>query len=281
VEEEEAEAAQRKKKLKRRFFLIRVSILLFILFVVVLYALRDLHSRRARKDWDKTLDVAVVLLHVNGTTAVDPEAIRLLKDRSDSLEQRLATEAQRHRGPSAMKPFRVKVFGPVETTEAPPTPASDSPVDLAKQAVDLERWLRDIDPKAGVVADHWDTRIYVTIRGPQSELQSFVEGQSQQDGRIGMVSVELDASMADLTLIVVAHELMHTLGASDKYDPASGRTRIPDGLAEPNRSPLYPQSFAEIMARNRPISVALEAIPLSIDEMAVGPLTAKEIGWIR
>lgn len=86
--------------------------------------------------------------------------------------------------------------------------------------------------------------------------------------------------MADLTLFVVAHELMHTLGAGDRYDE-SGRTRIPDGLADPTLSPLYPQRAAEIMARNRVVSIApwKEVVPETLDELAVGPTTASEIGW--
>jgi hypothetical protein len=86
--------------------------------------------------------------------------------------------------------------------------------------------------------------------------------------------------MVDFTLFVVAHELFHTLGATDKYD-ASGRTLVPKGLAEPDRLPRYPQIFVEVMARNRPVSSDEEKVPESLDELAVGPTTAKEIGWTR
>jgi hypothetical protein len=101
---------------------------------------------------------------------------------------------------------------------------------------------------------------------------------SEQGGRIGAVSVELDHDMADLALIVAAHELLHTLSATDKYDD-QGRTKLPDGLEEPARLPLYPQRFADLMARNRPVSPTEEKIPQTLDEIAVGPATAREIGW--
>ena len=55
---------------------------------------------------------------------------------------------------------------------------------------------------------HWDSRIYVDARRPISARRAVVEGQSQRDGRIGVVTVELGPSMVDLTLIVIAHELM-------------------------------------------------------------------------
>jgi len=84
--------------------------------------------------------------------------------------------------------------------------------------------------------------------------------------------------MVDFALTVVTHELFHTLGATDKYD-ANGRTLRPSGLVEPNRSPLFPQPLLDVMARNRPIADAAEVPPESLDELAVGPATAREIGW--
>jgi hypothetical protein len=73
---------------------------------------------------------------------------------------------------------------------------------------------------------------------------------------------------------------MHTLGATDKYD-ASGRTAIPLGLAEPDRVPRFPQRYAEIMARNRPVSESEERVPEGFAQIAVGAETAREIGWQR
>ncbi len=146
------------------------------------------------------------------------------------------------------------------------------------QAIALRRWREGIEESANVVPSHWDTRIFVTVRRPASSEVSFVEGQSQQGGRVGTVDVELDEGMADLALAVVAHELFHTLGATDRYD-ASGRTIIPDGLVEPRKVPLYPQRFADVMGRNRPSSPTNEEVPAGLDEIAVGDLTAREIGW--
>jgi hypothetical protein len=96
------------------------------------------------------------------------------------------------------------------------------------------------------------------------------------------VQVELDAAatVVDFALVVVAHELFHTLGASDKYD-AAGRPLVPSGLAEPERQPLYPQTYAEIMTRDRPVSPTAGMVPDRLDDFAVGAVTAREIGWTR
>ncbi len=278
TEQRSTRANESEKKGRGRFFQVRVAILLSILFVVVLYAARDLRGRRERKDWNRTLDVAIVLLHVEGAPPVDPSAVQDVVDRAPALAERLHAEAERWR-PGMSAPFRFRVFGPVDVASGPPKTDASGAIDLASHAIELRRWLSDVDPRAGVEPEHWDSRIYVDARRPASTMRTVVEGQSQLDGRIGVVSVELDASMVDLMLFVVTHELMHTLGALDKYD-AAGRTRIPDGLVEPTLSPLYPQRLAEIMARNRVVSPSREVVPTTLDELGVGRATAVEIGWI-
>jgi hypothetical protein len=103
---------------------------------------------------------------------------------------------------------------------------------------------------------------------------------SEHGGRVGLALAELDADTVDTALFVAAHELFHTLGANDRYGP-DGRALVPFGLAEPSLEPLYPQRYAEIMARNRPLSPTTEARPKSLDELRVGEATAREIGWAR
>jgi hypothetical protein len=61
---------------------------------------------------------------------------------------------------------------------------------------------------------------------------------------------------------------------------AASAVLVPDGLAEPALEPRYPQRFAEIMARERPLSETSEARLVSLDELGVGPATAREIGWV-
>jgi len=55
----------------------------------------------------------------------------------------------------------------------------------------------------------------------------------------------------------------------------------PQGFAEPQRQPRYPQRFAEIMAGRRPLSPAEFDMPDSLREVVVGALTAAEIRWVR
>ena len=154
------------------------------------------------------------------------------------------------------------------------------PADLVRHTLALSAFVKEVDARAGLDPDHFDVRIYLAVKNPRRAQRTLVEGRSEQGGRIGLVEVELDAETPGLPLIVVAHELMHTLGATDKYD-AAGRTLVPLGLAEPERVPMIPQRFAELMARNRLISATEERVPGDVHEVAIGPTTAREIGWLR
>jgi len=74
---------------------------------------------------------------------------------------------------------------------------------------------------------------------------------------------------------------MHTLGATDKYDPVSGRPIFPDGYAKPGQTPRYPQYFAELMAGRIANSATTATIPSSLDEVLIGALSAREINWVQ
>ena len=152
--------------------------------------------------------------------------------------------------------------------------------ELAQHAWATRQYTRAIDEGAGVDAGSYDARIYVRLRPPVSAKKAWVEGQSEQGGWVGQVDVELDERMVDVALAVIAHETLHTLGATDKYG-ADGRTLVPQGLADPAQRPLYPQRRADVMARGRLVAEGAEALIDTLDEVGVGPATALELGWTR
>jgi hypothetical protein len=78
--------------------------------------------------------------------------------------------------------------------------------------------------------------------------------------------------------VVIAHELLHTLGATDKYDD-SGQPIYPAGYADPYAEPRHPQDKAEIMAGRIAVSERRAEIPRDLAQTAIGYLTAAEIGW--
>lgn len=84
---------------------------------------------------------------------------------------------------------------------------------------------------------------------------------------------------------VTIHEMLHLFGANDKYveNTAEKGICIERGLAEPDKSPLYPQTFIEIMCGAAPLkkesSVDYKIGDLGKKEVIINKYTAQEIGW--
>jgi len=263
--------AERRAPVGRR---LRLWVLVGLLAVTVSWAWYDIRSRRARTEWQRPVEVSVALVQLG---AVDPDALLALRARCRELEARLSHEYHRYGG-QLPQPIRLTLFGPVAVDRPPPADPDESLLSLAQHAYAQWRWTHAVDVGSNLPARRFDSRIYVLVRAPRDGGRSTVEGSSELGGRVGVARIELDASTVDLALFVVAHELFHTLGASDKYD-ANGRAAIPDGLVEPELVPLFPQRYAEVMTRNLVVARGSERPPESLAELGVGTLTARELGW--
>lgn len=256
-----------------RFYRARVSLLLAILAFVSLWAGTDCYQRRARTTWNRPLKVALVLIE---REPVATSTIGLFGERARALERRLATEYERHNGRN-FTPFSFDLKGPLLAEQAPPS-VEPGALGLLRYSYALWRWTRELDARAGVERSDYDARIYLVMKPASPGRVAFVEGAGEYGGRIGVAQADIEPGMIDFSLFVAAHELMHTLGASDKYDDA-GNALYPDGFAEPEKTPLYPQPGAEIMARDLPLTSVSARPPNSLDELFVGNATATEIGW--
>ncbi|MDA0707187.1 MAG: hypothetical protein O2805_11370 [Proteobacteria bacterium] len=98
-----------------------------------------------------------------------------------------------------------------------------------------------------------------------------------QKGMVGIVNTYADRRQRGSNNVIIAHEFLHTLGATDKYEPGSGQLSVPHGLADPDRKPLYPQVYAEIMGGRIALAADDAVIPKSLKYAIIGPLTASEI----
>jgi hypothetical protein len=176
------------------------------------------------------------------------------------------------------------MVGPAPLLASPPSlGASDgafsSAIAAARYTWERSRYLAPIDEAVGMRTRKFDARVYLVLR-PSTRDRNFVEGLSELGGRVGMVEVEMDKGMIDFALFVAMHEIFHTLGATDRYAP-DGAILLPEGLGDPDASPLYPQRHAELMARLRAVSPTMGVSPESLDELKVGATTAREIGWLK
>ena len=126
-------------------------------------------------------------------------------------------------------------------------------------------------------ADNGDIELFVSYYDTAT-TQSLRHSAGLQGGLIGIINAFADKSYRGSNQVVIAHEMMHTLGAKDKYD-AANLPIYPQGFDAPHRQPLYPQTRAEIMGGRIPISALEVKMPQTLDEVSIGIYTAAEINW--
>jgi len=255
---------------------VRVAMLLLVLAVVALWAVGRTRQRRARTTWQRPVAVAVLVLGDASPVALGAlrRTLEQLGSRLDAERARLAPAAAR----GAPAAFTFEVVGPLHPARLPPTePPGPSPLDRAGHALELWRATRAAHAEApGFDPDTVDVRIYlVAVPGGGR----FAEGLGEAGGEVGIVRADL-AGDPLLAATAAVHEVLHALGASDKYD-AAGHAVEPAGLAEPGLTPRYPQRLAEIMVGEVPLGPGAGRLPSSPAELGLGPVTAGEIGWLE
>ena len=252
---------------------IRIALLLAVLAMVGL----DAWLTRARTtSWENTLRVSVYPIVADGRDATREYVAALTREDFAPIEGFLQREASRY-GVALAEPARVWLRPRLDAP--PPLPPRDRGL-LGTAGWSLKlRWFawrrESAQPRP-----RGQARIFVLYYDPETS-PTVAHSLGLKEGLIGIVHAFAVRSQAQANNFVIAHELLHTLGATDKYDPASGLPRHPDGYAEPEREPLHPQEFAEVMGGRIPRAPGRADIPTGLGEVVVGPATAAEIGWGR
>ena len=249
---------------------IRIAFLLLVLFFVSV----DTWLTAARNtDWNDSLYVTVYPINADGSDTAAKYVSKLEPRIFAGIEEFAAREVGRY-GHTMDQPVRIKLGQPI--TEQPPS-LGDSPSRLSVMwwSMKMRWWASSIADDQNEPFDP-DVRIFVRYHAPQEEfvLENSV---GLQKGMVGVVNAFAGHSHAGANNVVIAHEFLHTLGATDKYDPANGFPDYPLGVAEPDRSPVYPQRYAEIMGGRIPLSSVDAIIPKSLKHVVIGDTTAEEI----
>lgn len=249
----------------------RVVILLLILATV----LQELWLDKADLAWEHNLYVAVYPINADDSEEVGAYLRTLSRDDFEPMVEYFAEEAQSYQL-GLRHPIEVQLGSLVK--DMPPEPPHDGSV-LSTMLWSLKfrffAWQNS--PKVNIKPD---IRLYLLYHSPRTNA---VLGHSTalNKGRIGRVNLFAGSEYAKKNLVVTAHELLHTLNATDKYDLQSTMPIYPDGYAEPDKMPLLPQNFAELMGGRIPKSDSEAVIPKSLKHTMIGDRTAREIGWLR
>ncbi len=251
--------------------ILRITILLLILATVAQQTFLD----KADLDWKDNFYVAVYPVNADGSGEVAEYIKTLLRDDFEPMAEYFAEEGARY-NLGMRRPVEVQLGGIV--SEVPPAPPSDGSILSAMLwSLKFRIFAWQNSPKVNVKPD---IRLYLLYHNPATN-QRLSHSTALNKGRIGRVNLFGNKSYAKQNLVILAHELLHTLSATDKYDLETTLPIYPDGFAEPDKSPRYPQDFAELMGGRIPMDETKAEIPKSLAQTLIGEKTAKEIGWLK
>lgn len=253
------------------FKAIRIFILLLILAGVALGAWR---AKTHAVEWKRTLPVNIYLINGDGSKAVE-EYLRGLTARDfKPIETFMLDEAKRY-GRTSNASIEINLGEKIET-QPPEPPRNGSTLEVIAWSLKMRWWSYR---NTGSGGPSTQVKMFLLYFDP-AQSQRLGHSTGLQKGLIGRVNVFASRDMAKQNNVVTAHEFLHTLGATDKYDPATNQPLYPDGYANPDLRPLQPQRFAEIMAGRTPLSQIEAITPESLDDVLIGSKTAQEINWL-
>ncbi|MBI1423042.1 MAG: hypothetical protein GC149_06215 [Gammaproteobacteria bacterium] len=250
---------------------IRIAILLFILFLVA----ADTYLTHYRAvSWDETLWVAIYPINPDRDPVVERYISQLSNRSFAPIDAFFADEAQRNHLTQA-KPFKVMLAHTVD--ELPPEPPQDrNTLQVAWWSLKLRWWAYSHDHSG--FSPH--IKMFVIYHN-YDRVKRLEHSLGMQKGMIGVVHAYAHRELEGRNNLVIAHEMLHTVGATDKYDLQSGLPIFPDGYAEPDKKPLYPQQYAELMGAFIPIDKTSVVMPRSLNFALLGAITLTEINWLR
>lgn len=252
------------------FKLIRIFILVLILAAVALDTWR---AKTRSVEWKYTLPVNVYLINGDGSEVAAQYLRSLTLTDFKPVETFMQEEAARY-GHASRASIEVRLGG-ILAAQPPAPPQNGNAMEAILWSLKIRWWsFRNADTKGPGT----QVKIFLLYFDP-AQTGRLAHSTGLQKGLIGRVNLFASRDMANQNNVVIAHEFLHTLGASDKYDLSTNQPIFPDGYAIPDQFPLLPQRFAEIMAGRTPISESMAETPNGLNDAVIGEKTALEINW--
>ena len=248
----------------------RIFILLFILAGVALGTWR---SQTQSVEWKYTLPVNIYL--INGDdSAVAAEYLRTLTvEDFKPIATFMRDEAVRY-GRASSASIQVRLGERIDG-RPPAPPHNGSSLEVIVWSLKMRWWAWRNTDTSGPGPQ---VKLFLLYFDP-AQSKRLAHSTGMQKGLVGRVNVFAANSMTRQNNVIIAHEFLHTLGATDKYDPATNLPLFPDGYANPDLKPLLPQRFAEIMAGRTALSPTNAETPTALEDALIGNKTAHEINW--
>lgn len=249
---------------------------LLLLTLLLIVASGSYLSRARSTSWEDPLWVTVYPIAADGGQVTQNYIDSLQTKNFADIENFMAKETGRY-SVEINRPIRIDIGEPV--AEQPPTPPETrNPVSVALWSLQLRWWAhQSTKNQPGATPS---IRLFLVYHDPKvrSEVPHSL---GMQEGMIGVVHVFADRKMQPRNNVVIAHEMLHTLGATDKYAIENNLPIFPIGYAEPKRADRLPQQYAEIMGGRIPLSETEAVMPENLQQVRIGRYTALELRWVE
>jgi len=249
----------------------RIFILLLVLVIVALGAWRE---RSQSVEWRHDLPVNIYLINADGSEIAASYLSSLAVVDFKPIEAFMREEAVRY-GRHSQASIEIRMSG-ILSALPPPPPSNGNHLEVISWSLRMRWWSYR---NANTAGPGPQVKLYLLYFDP-AQNNRLAHSTGLQKGLLGRVNVFASRDMASRNNVVIAHELLHTLGATDKYDQANNQPAFPDGYADPQQTPRWPQRFAEIMAGRIPVSANKAEMPPSLNDVVIGEKTAREINWM-
>jgi len=251
-------------------FLRKLTLFLILVFV----ALGSYLQKTRSTDWEDPLWVAVYPINADGSEKSARYISELDHDTFSGIEQFMMSEADRY-NLSLERPVSINPGEPVNSL--PPEVPRGSTLQVILWSFKLRYWAwSSTRDQPGPTPD---VKLFLLYHDPETS-PALNHSYGIKESLVGVVNVFADRTQRGSNQFVAIHELLHTLGATDKYDNNNFPV-FPEGFAEPDRKPLYPQRYAEIMGGRIPVSSSTADTPGSLKRARIGFSTASEINWLN
>jgi len=247
--------------------------ILFVILIFLFVAASVYLTQQRISSWKKPLYVYIYPINADGSQTTQNYIDHLTDSRFADIGYYMSEQASRYTN-VIDEPFIISVSPQVDSLP-PAAPIGGNLPKIAWWSIQFRfwTWMHNTDPRPAP-----DIQLYVLYYDPNN-ITHIPHSVGLAKGQIGIVHAFSKYQYNQSNNIIIAHELMHTVGASDKYDLETNQPIYPDGYADPDKFPRYPQQRATLMGGRIPTSDNHSVMPQSLNNTIIGPNTAAEIHW--